>query len=274
MKKLLISTLALSMALFMVACGSEDASVENDTILQGADMVSTEESIEMSTKASAEESVEVSEESSATSVVYDGGYDLFFAKSTPLSTGTELLSMNMFNQAGLNPNNDWWGDPESRVIAGNQSIYMKHLILIENAWKDTYGFSTSQSFVCGKPYFEWYNDNNAETPALAIKKPEGAEDYYTLIICTPLCVDAAKTIGWTFDENDEVVCREAMACLLSVFSTEPIMLTDTIIEDLYGEKTISDSEFTVVGDANVKFDSSSHSLMPEKCYSVYYIKAK
>lgn len=80
MKKLLISTLALSMALFMVACGSEAASVENDTILQGADMVSAEESTEMSAKASVEESVEVSEEASATSVV-----NPLFAESLTLS---------------------------------------------------------------------------------------------------------------------------------------------------------------------------------------------
>lgn len=270
MKKMMAKLLVVAMALSLGACGSKTENAPNEVPVTSV----TESSAVETTETSAEESTEASVETPTTPVVYDGGYDLYFNVVTALPSGAELFSLNMFNQAGLNPENGWWGDPESRVIAGNEKIYMQHLTLIENAWKSNYGFTASQTFVCGIPDFEWYNDTDAENPALIVRKPEGSEGYYTLIIKTPLTVDAAESIGWAFDEDDQAVCREALACLLSVFSTDPMEIADAIIEDLYGEKNISDSEFMVIGDAGVKFDSSSHIFTEDECYSVYYIKAK
>lgn len=270
MKKLLSGILISFIVLSMTACGNQTTDMEPET----SSGVVSENSVATSTISSDEaytgESTEVPQET----IVYDGGYDLLFLKGIYLPSGAPLSCINMFNQAGLSPDNGWWGDLENMVVEANQTLYLNQLTRIEDTWKSQYGFTGSQSFVHGIPYFEWYNDDNSGKAAISIKKPEGNEFYYTLTISTPLRVDAAESIGWTFDENDQAVCREALASLLGIFSTEPVGLADTIIEDMHGEKCISSSEFTEIEDAAIKFDSASYSFTSEKCNSVYYIKAK
>ena len=282
MKKLLLGILIGFIALSMTACGSQSADTEKEASSEVATEVVTKDAVDASTASSdevyIEEPTETPTESPAEvpqeSVVYDGGYELLFMKGIYLPSGAMLSCFNMFNQAGLSPKNGWWGDPENILVQGNETIFLNELRRIEGVWQQKYGFSGSQSFVHGIPYFEWYNDNDSSKPAITIKKPEGNEFYYTLIISTPLRVDAAESIGWTFDENDQAVCWEALASLLGVFSTEPDILADTIIEDMYGEKCISNTEFTEVGDAVIKFDSDSYSFTSDNCNSIYYIKAK
>ncbi len=284
MKKLLSGILIGFIALSMTACGSQSTDTEKEAssgvvtedVTDATTEIDTKDTVDTSTASSDETNIQEPEETPIPqeTVVYDGGYDLLFMKGIYFPSGAMLSCFNMFNQAGLSSENGWWGDPENGIVQGNEEIFLNELRRIEGVWQQQYGFGGSQSFVHGIPYFEWYNDNDSSKPAITIKKPEGNEFYYTLIISTPLRVDAAESIGWTFDENDQAVCWEALVSLLGVFSTEPDILADTIIEDMYGEKCISNSEFTEVGDAVIKFDSDSYSFTSENCNSIYYIKAK
>lgn len=202
------------------------------------------------------------------------GDNLNYNNSITLPSGAKLPILNEFNTAGLDPNNSFWGDWNSQIVADNFETYINALEDVENAWGTSYasGYATNQNFHYSSNSMQWYMGSFDNYASIEVKRD--SSQYYTLCINCPLDTNVANQLGWTWGDMDTNVAREALTCLLATISSDPQTLTNTILEDLYGDTCIklSTEGWTSVGDCKMTCDAFKFSETNGTHVIVYFIK--
>lgn len=199
-------------------------------------------------------------------VTPSAGENLNYNNSITLPSGAKLPVLNEFNTAGLDPNNCFWGDWSSQIVADNFETYINALEDVENAWGN--GYQNNQNFAYSANSMQFYKGSFTNTPHMEIIKEENR---YVLKINTPLNTDAALQLGKTWDDNDTNVVTEALTCLLACVSSTPQEITNLVLEDLYGETCIklTTEGKTSVGDCHIA--CSSYDFSNGNHYIAYVI---
>ncbi len=182
------------------------------------------------------------------------GENLNYNNSITLPSGAKLPVLNEFNTAGLDPNNCFWGDWSSQIVADNFETYINALEDVENTWGN--GYQNNQNFHYGDVSMQWYKGSFSNYPNMEIKRD--SSEYYSLWINCPLDTSVAHTLGKTWDDNDTNRSREALSCILACVTPDITSVQNAILDSLYyassGQEPIPlDGTWTTIGSTRVKF---------------------
>lgn len=181
-----------------------------------------------------------------TAVPLGYGDDLAFSGSITLPSGLTIQTLNKFNYAGMPTcaGNSWMGDIYSETVAINYEDMADNFDAFNAMYSDS-----AINVVNGEQI--WWRSSMANmSPSIEIRK---CDDHYKLIISGPyLDLAAAQSAGWPgIDAYKVAMSKEALTVLLSAVSSQPQVVQETILKDLFTEVCISDSSYTTVGDCSI-----------------------
>ena len=199
---------------------------------------------------------------------YGDGSDLEYSGSITLPSTATMVVLNKFNTAGLDPNNSFWGDWDSQIVANNMETYISGLDGVVDTWG--IGAVGNQNFAYSSNSMQFYLGSFDNYASIELKRD--SSQYYTLCINCPLDSNIASQLNWSgASESYDVRAREALTCLLATISSQPQELQSAILNGLYyGDESLSmvkdDFTWTNIGDCQIKlsafnFENGTHSVV-------------
>jgi len=182
---------------------------------------------------------------------------------------TYIPRLKKFNTPAIASLDNWWGGPEDNLpVVTNPGLLEIHNTFedVKNALGEQGGSKESSS--CFTSYYNsiTWSWNSASNPYFGIKK-HPSTGVYTLAIKQSL-KDAPYGKWNLADWNKDVV-----KALLSFISSEPEEVFDAIYECLYEDMyVLSTTEYTKVGDCQVRMDPAYSFKDDGSCNVIFYIR--